>query len=156
MLDPEAAFVGAVLHLSAVAALDALHLVNGEDFADPRLALVADVCRELAARGLAPDPTVVFAHAQAKAVVTGSEAVGNLALLLADLYGGVPTPASVGWYRQGLLNGALRRRCEMLATRLNQAVGHDSMESLLGLVVAEVTAVLAVQQRRAAAEAVNR
>jgi replicative DNA helicase len=155
-LDAEAAFIGAVMHLPAPAATTALGLVPGEDFADPRLAIVADVCRDLAARGTAPDPTAVLAHVQANAVVTGADAVRSLSLLLADLYGTVPTPASVGWYRVAVLDGALRRRCRMLATRVAQAAEGETIESLLALIGAEVAGVLAVQQRRVASGSVDR
>jgi hypothetical protein len=154
-LEADGAFVGALLHLSASAARDALALVEAEDFVDPRLAVVADVCRELADRGIAPDPATVLAHARAGATVTGVEPVRALALLLAELYGTVPVPGSVGYYRLGLLDGALRRRCQVLADRVAQAVEHDTLTSLLNLLVAEVPAVLAVQDRRVRAGAVT-
>ena len=54
-LDAESAFIGALMHQTARVALDALTLVRSEDFADLRLSVVADVCRELADRSIAPD-----------------------------------------------------------------------------------------------------
>jgi replicative DNA helicase len=154
-LDAEAAFVGAVMHQPAPAALDALSLVKSEDFADLWLSVVADACRELAGRGIAPDPTAVLAHIRASAVVTGSDAIRSLSLLLAELYGTVPTPASVRWYRLAVLDGALRRWVEQMAARLGQAAENESIDSLLPLVGREVVAVGDVQQRRTAAEAVG-
>jgi hypothetical protein len=100
LTDAEASFVGAVMHLPAATAATALALVDGDDFADPRLSAVTDACRALADRGIAPDPAAVLVHVRAVAVI-GADALRSLSLLLADLYGTVPTPASVGWYRPG-------------------------------------------------------
>jgi replicative DNA helicase len=155
LLDAEASFVGALMFLPAPTALDALSLVQAEDFADPRLATIAEACRALAEQGVAPDPAAVLGHVRTCALVTGAEALRSLALLLTDLYGSVPTPASVRWYRRTFLEGAMRRRAQVLAERVAQAAEHDTIESLLALIVAEVQAVLAVQQRRSLAGAVN-
>jgi hypothetical protein len=54
-----------------------------------------------------------------------------------------------------VLDGALRRRCEVLAGRVAQAAEHDTVSSLLALIVTEVPAVLAVQERRVLAGAVT-
>ncbi len=154
-LDAEAAFIGALLHQPAPAALDALSLVQAADFADLRLSVVADACRELAACGITPDPAAVLAYVRAQAIVTGADAIRSLSLLLAELYGTVPTPASVAYYRLAVLDGALRRRVEMMAARLGQAAERDSIDSLLPLVGREVVAVGDLQQRRTAAGAVG-
>jgi hypothetical protein len=92
VLDAEAAYVGALLHLPAEAALDALGFTAAEDFVDRRLSIVAAVCRDLAARGVPPNPTAVLTHIRAEAIVAGADALRSLALLLADLYIAVPIP----------------------------------------------------------------
>jgi replicative DNA helicase len=152
--DAEAAYVGALLHLPAEAALDALGFTAAEDFADRRLSIVAAVCRDLAARGVPPDPTAVLTHIRAEAIVTGADALRSLALLLADLYIAVPIPASVRHYAAGVLDAALRRRCSELAIRVGQAAERDSLDSLLVLIGTELAAVREVRQRRAAVEEV--
>jgi replicative DNA helicase len=152
VLDAEAAYVGALLHLPAEAALDALGFTAAEDFADRRLSIVAAVCRDLAARGVPPDPTAVLTHIRAEAIVAGADALRSLALLLADLYIAVPIPASVRHYAAGVLDAALRRRCSELAIRVGQAAEHDSLDSLIDLVHAEASAVQALRNRRAASE----
>ena len=149
--DGETAFVGAVLHLSAAAALDVLSLLRPGDFADPRLAAVVDVCRDLARGGTAPDPVAVFAHARAHAIVSGADPTRAMALLLSELYDACPTPVSVYWYRNAVLDGALRRRVAELAARTAQAVEDGSLTTLTALLGDEVTAVGNVQARRAAA-----
>jgi replicative DNA helicase len=156
LLDPEASFVGALLHLPAPVAVDALSLVQTEDFADLKLSAIADACRALAVRDVAPDPTTVLAYVRGAALVTGAEAISSLAQLLVELYGTVPTPASVAWYRLGLLDAALRRRCLVLADRVAQAAQGETFGTLMALIVREVQAVLAVQQRRIDAGAVER
>jgi replicative DNA helicase len=152
--DPEAAFVGAVLHSSAATALEALALVVGDDFADQRLSVVAAVCRDLAAHGVPSDPIVVLTHIRAESIVTGADALRSLSLLLADLYAAVPVPASVKYYAAGVLDAALRRRCAEMTTRLGQAADRESTESLTDLVQAEV-AVAAVHARLDTATAVT-
>jgi replicative DNA helicase len=151
-LDAEAAFLGAVLHLPAPVALEALEPITAEDFADPRLSILADVCRQLAVDGVAPDPVAVLAYVRRNAVMTGVEAVHGVTLLIDETYGGCPLPASVGWYRLAVLDAALRRRCAELAARIGQAADHDSLDSLIELVDAEASAVQALRNRRAASE----
>ncbi len=90
-LGPEAAFVGAVLHLPADAAVQVLDLVHDSDLEDPRLRVVAGVARQLAQSGVAPDPVAVVAHARASGTVTKVEAIKSFTLVVAELYGGCPT-----------------------------------------------------------------
>jgi replicative DNA helicase len=150
-LDPEAAFVGSLLHLPPATACEALRLVVSDDFTDAGMALIADVCRELAGRGIAPDPTAVHAYVRARALVTGVEALRAFTLTLVDVYGACATPASWRFYAVAFLEESLRRRCTMLATRIGQAAEGESIESLTELVDAEAQAVHAVQERRATA-----
>jgi replicative DNA helicase len=155
VVDPEAAYVGALLHLPPAAALDAIRLITPEDFADPRMTLIITACRELAGRGLQPDPTVVLAHLRTHATVRGADALTSFALLLVDLYASVPVPASVRYYAAGLLDLSLRRRVTEMSTRLAQAADRDSTGSLTDLVRTEVAAVAAVHARLDTATAVT-
>jgi replicative DNA helicase len=144
--DPARALVGAALH----GAPGVLDLIRDDDLADPRLQVVAGVVRELAEAGIAPDPTTVLAHAQATGMVTRADVVCGFALLLAELYGECPTPASAHWYAAAVLDEALRRRCAELSTRIGQAVESESLGSLLALIGTEAAAVRELAARRAA------
>lgn len=148
-LDAEAALVGSLLHLPAPAALDALDLVTTEDFADLRLSVLAGVCQQLVAAGADPDPVLVLAHVRRHAIVTGVDAVKTMTLLLAELYGSVPVPASWRHYLLAVLDGALRRRCVELAVRIGQAAEGESIGSLVALVDREAQAVRELAARRA-------
>jgi hypothetical protein len=139
--DPGRALVGAALHGSP-GVLDVIR----DDFADPRLRVVAGVIRQLAEAGVASNPTTVLAHAQATGTVTGAEAVRGFALLLTELYAGCPTPASARWYA----GAAVRRRCQELSTRIGTGAEAESLGSLLTLVDAEAKAVRELADRRAA------
>jgi replicative DNA helicase len=150
-LDPEAVFIGAVLHLPAADAQQALSLLHADDLADPRLAVIADSARQLAALGIPPDPAAVLAHARAQGTVASADAVRSLSLLLADLWAGCPVPASWRFYAVAVLEEALRRRCTELATRIGQAAERESFASLLELVDVEARAVRELQERRAVA-----
>ncbi len=144
--DPARALVGAALH----GAPGVLDLIRDDDLADPRLQVVAGVARELAEAGIAPDPTTVLAHAQATGMVTRADVVCGFALLLAELYGECPTPASAHWYAAAVLDEALRRRCAELSTRIGQAAELESLGSLLALIGTEAAAVRELAARRAA------
>ncbi len=153
-LDAEVAFVGSLLHLPARTAADALALVTPEDFGDPQVAVIADVCHRLAASGIDSDPVVVLAYIQRHAVVTGVDATRAAALLIAEVYAACPLPAAWPVYAAAVLDGSLRRRCTVLATRVGQAAAGDSLDTLLALVGTELAAVQGVQQRRRATEGV--
>jgi replicative DNA helicase len=129
----------------------ALRLVSTDDVADPYLALIAEVCRELAARGIAPDPAAVHADVRSNALVSGVDAHRSFTLRLVDVYGACATPASWRFYAVAVIEESLRRRCSMLGTRVGQAAEAESIGSLLALVDAEAQAVHAVQDRRATA-----
>ena len=149
--DPEAAFVGAVLHLTAPAALAALDLIHDEDLADPRLQVVARLARQLAETSIAPDPVTVLAHARATGTVVKPDAIRGLTKLLGDVYGACPVPASWRWYAVAVLDEAIRRRTTEAATRLGQAADGESLESLLLVLDRETRAVRDVAECRAAA-----
>ncbi len=144
--DPARALVGAALH----GTLGVLDLIRDDDLADPRLQVVAGVVRELAKAGIAPDPTTVLTHAQATGTVTRADGVREFALLLAELYGECPTPASARSYAAAVLDEALRRRCAELSTRIGQAAELESLGSLLALIGTEAAAVRELAARRAA------
>ncbi len=149
--EAEDALAGVLLHLPASVVCEALDLVTAEDFADLRLAVVADVCRELAGRGVDPHPAAVLAHVRACALVTGVNALQNFTVMLADLYAAAPTPAGWRFYAVAVIEEALRRRCAELAVRIGQAAEDASMEALLLLVDGEVQAVHELRDRRAIA-----
>lgn len=149
--EPGPAFLGTVLQLPAAVACEALNLVRSVDFTDPRLALIADVCRELATRGVAPEPAAALAHVRAHALVPGVDALRDFTFRLVDLFHGCSEPASWRFYAVAVLEESLRRRCTMVSTRIGQAAEGESIDSLLALVDAEVQAVHAVRDRRSVA-----
>lgn len=149
-LDPERAYVGALLWHPAESAAQMAALVEPGDFADPRLRVVLQLVRDVAADGAAPDPVVCMAHARAAGTVSTTHAVKQLTELVAELYGAVPLPASVGFYAAAVLDGSLRRRCAELGERIGQAAETAALADLVALVGLEVGAVYELRNRRAA------
>jgi len=153
-LDPEAAYVGALLWLPVDRAGHAADLVQYEDLTDPRLRVLLQLVRDVTADGAAPDPVVVLAHARATGIVSTAHGIKQLAELLAellaDLYAGCPLAGSVGHYAGSVLDGSLRRRCALLADRIGQVAASGALTELVRLVGAEVLEVYELRNRRAA------
>lgn len=147
--DPEGAFVGAVLHLSAPAARDALDLLTDEDVAHPHLQTILAAARALARRGVAPDPVTIWALLRSQGTVSGVDACRELAATVADVYAACPAPASVSYYAAAVLDEALRRRCTELANRVRQAADGSPLDVLLNVLDAECRAVRTLLDRRA-------
>lgn len=151
VIEAERAFVGALLlHRSADRAAHAAGLIESGDLRDPRLRVVHGLVVELAGQGVVPDPVAVLGRARGAGTVTTAHAVSALALLLADLYAECPLPAQVGYYAALVLDGSLRRRCSELGVRIGQAAETAALAELVGLLDAEVLAVAALRDRRAA------
>ena len=150
VLDPERAFIGALLWLPVESAARAAALVESDDLADPRLRVVVQLVRDVAADGAAPDPVVILAHARAAGTVRTAHAIKSLAELLADLYADCPLAASVGYYAAAVLDGSLRRRCALLGERIGQIADSASLAELVRVVGAEVVEVFELRNRRAA------
>jgi len=138
-----------LLWLPADRAAHAADLVQYEDLADPRLRVVLQLVRDVAADGVAPDPVAVLAHARRTAAVSTTHATKQLAELLADLYAAVPLPGSVAVYAAGVLDAALRSRCALLGERIAQIAESAALAELVRVVGAEVLAVLELRNRRA-------
>ncbi|MGI8625590.1 MAG: DnaB-like helicase N-terminal domain-containing protein [Geodermatophilaceae bacterium] len=149
-LNPEAAYIGALLWLEVDRAGRAAGLVEPGDLADPRLRVVLGLVRDVVADGVRPDPVVVMAHARAAGTVTTTHAIKSLAELLADLYAECPLAASVGYYAAAVLDGSLRRRCALLGERIGQIADSASLAELVRVVGAEVVEVFELRNRRAA------
>ncbi len=149
-LDPERAFIGALLWLPVESAGRTAELVEPEDLADPRLRVVLQLVRDVSADGVAPDPVVCLAHARRSGTVSTAHALKALAELLANLYGGCPLAASVGWYAGAVLDGALRRRCALLGERIGQVAESAALTELFRVVGSEVVGVYQLWNRRAA------
>jgi replicative DNA helicase len=147
-LDPERAYIGALLWLPADSTGRMASLVGPEDLADVQLRVALQLVRELAAAGVPPDPVAVLAHARAAGTVTTQHATKALAELLADLYGSVPTAASVNYYAACVLDDSLRRRCAVAGERIAQAAERSSLAALVGTVGAEVVQVHQMVARR--------
>jgi replicative DNA helicase len=152
-LDPEAAFLGAVLHLPLPQAREALGRVQDDDLADLVHQQIAAVARTLVADGLPPDPAAVLARARSRGVVTHADEVRQFAGRLIDLHMSVPVPASWAFYAIAVLDGALRRRCIELAARVHQAAEGAPLDTLVSVLDDECRAVRGVLDRRAAADA---
>ena len=149
-LDPERAFIGALLWLPVESAAGAAALVEPEDLADPRLRVVLGLVRDVVADGARPDPVICLARARSAGTVSTAHGIKALAELVFDLYSGCPLAASVGWYAAAVLDGSLRRRCAELGERIGQAAETVALAELVGLVGSEVIAVCALRNRRAA------
>ena len=146
--DAARALLGAALLSGAPQVLD---LLQDGDLADERLRVVAGVIRGMVGSGIPVDATTVLARARRTGTVTRPSAVQGLAMLLADLIGECPNPASARWYAAAALKDALRRRTAEAGERLTQAAEAECLDSFLELVDREHRAVRALADRRAAA-----
>jgi replicative DNA helicase len=151
LLHAEEAFIGALLHMPAPMASQALDLIHDEDLADYLNQRILTVVRLLVADNIAPDPVAALARARADGTVTGADATQAMAMRLADLYQSVPTPASWRAYGQAVIDEALRRQCIAMGTRVLQAAESCSLDVLIDLLDAECRTVRRLHDRRAPA-----
>lgn len=149
LLHAEEAFIGALLHMPAPMASQALDLVCDDDLADYLHGRIISIVRLLVAEGTAPDPVVVLTRARADGFVTGAQATQAMAMRLAELYQSVPTPASWRLYGQAVIDEALRRQCVAMGTRVLQAAENCSLDVLIDLLDAECRVVRRLHNRRA-------
>lgn len=148
ILQPEEAYVGALLWLPAGPAAAAAAWVTGADLADYHLGLIHGVITQLATGGMDPDPTSVLIAAQATGVVTGAQSIRGLALTLARLFDHRMTvPASIRWYAAGVLADTVRRRTVEMTARIAQAAESSTLPDLADLQQREAAAVAALQAR---------
>ncbi len=147
-LNPEAAFVGALLHMPVPMASQALDLVHDDDLGDYVNQRIVTVIRLLVADGVAPDPVAVLARARADGIASGEVATKAIAERLADLYVSVPTPASWRFYALGTIDDALRRRCAALGSRVMQAAESCGLDVLIDVLDAECRTVRRLHDRR--------
>jgi replicative DNA helicase len=148
-VDPENAYVGALLHLPIDQARAAASLVRVDDLGHPQLQVVFTAIGQLIAKGIHPDPAAVLAHLRAEGVITGPTAVQATTQLLIDLYTGVAMRASAPFYAQAVIDEALRRRCVEAGTRIAQATERCSLDDLVELVQREADAILGLYKHRA-------
>jgi replicative DNA helicase len=145
--EPESAFVGLLLHLPAVRAVKACRELRPEDFADPRLRVIVSTAAALAGRGVDPEPAAVLAECRTTGTVQGSNRLGVVSKLLLDLYTGAPAAAQASYYRQAVLEGALRRRITEAGERIAQAADESAVDHLLDLADREHRAIIAAAER---------
>ena len=138
--------LGAALLSGAPQVLD---LLQDGDLADERLRVVAGAIRGMVGSGIPVDATTVLARARCTGMVTRPAAMRGLAVLLAELIGECPNPASARWYAAAALEDALRRRTAEAGERLAQAAAEESLQSLMELVDGEHRAVRELADRRA-------
>lgn len=148
--EAESAFIGALLHLDAVAVIEASALVRADDLEDPRLAVIYSIAIELAANGVRPDPPTVHGFALSQGRVRLSQHPALVGLIV-DLYGNVPVPAAVQSYGRTVVELAARRRLATAAERLADAADSSGLDTLIDLVERETAAVLQTFGRLAAA-----
>ena len=151
-LNPEFVTIGCLLHLPASMTGRVLEVIDDEDVADYLNLLVVRVVRTLVAEDVTPDAVTVLARAQADGTVVGGQAIHGMADRLHELYRSVPVPVSWPLYVQALVRRALRRRCEEMAARVQQAVVSCPLDVLTDLVAAEYHAIQQLQDRLAALE----
>jgi replicative DNA helicase len=147
LIDPAEAYLGALLQLPAESARDAAAFIASLDLADPRHQIVYRLCRELAGRGVAPDPAAVFAEAGSSGAVAGAHRLGALSTLLANLYTRGCVAPSVRFYAAAILADALRRRVEQAGQRLQQVAAESSITDTLAMVGSETAAVAELARR---------
>ncbi|MCW2960263.1 MAG: hypothetical protein JWM90_650 [Thermoleophilia bacterium] len=147
-LDPELAFVGAVLSLSATTAAEALAVIEDDDLADPRLQLILQAARQLVARDVTPDGYAVMALIRRAGTAATAHNLTSIAHLILEAIEACPVAASWRFHAVAVLDERLRRRCRELSARIGQAA-NGPLDTLVALVDAESSAVTALDGRRA-------
>lgn len=148
-LDPELAFVGAVLNLSATTAAEALAVIEDDDLADPRLQLILQAARLLVAEDIAPDGYAVMAVIRRAGAAATAHDLSSIAALIIDATEACPVAASWRFHAVAVLDERLRRRCRELSARIGQAA-NGPLDTLAELVDAEHSAALELDRRRVA------
>lgn len=134
-LDPEVAVLGACMH-STTALTECAPLLQPDDFASPRHALIWEALTTLHDAGQPADPVAV-----ATQLGTHLNRVGG-PVYLADLYGATFTSANVRFYADTVRDQAVRRRVETAATRIRQLATSSDLpaEQIVALGVTELEA----------------
>lgn len=143
--DAEAAVAGGVLWLDAGQALELLRHVQPDDLQTPTYARILRVAGGLAALGSPPEPGLVLERGRAG---LSKYAEHQLAVTIASLYSSAPTPSSIRWYAQIVVEHAVRREAQACAVRLAQAA-EGSLEDLAD-VWASVSAARGIAAKRLA------
>jgi replicative DNA helicase len=144
----EDALVGALLHMPAAMADDALDLVHDDDIADPMNLTIVQVARLLVSENIAPDPAAISIRARGDGTMTGVEAIKALTMRLGDLYESVPTPANWQYYALGVIDDAVRRAFIAMGTRVLQAAEGSGLDVMVDLLDAECRTVRRLLNRR--------
>ncbi|SDY84831.1 hypothetical protein SAMN05661080_04798 [Modestobacter sp. DSM 44400] len=147
-LDPELAFVGAILHLPAATAAEALSLIGEDDLADPHMQVILRAAGLLVGEEVDPDLYAVMTIIRAAGMASTAHGISLLAEVVIEAAESCPVPASWKFYAAGVLDQAVRRRAIEMADRITQASG-GPLDTLLDLVQGEATAVTELGRRRA-------
>lgn len=121
--------LGAAMHLSPSVVRAVLADVPREAFSDERLRTIRDLIAQVVVTGAQADPGSIHAHA----ITTGAVDTAHLstfAVILADLYAGVPVPASLSIYARAVMVAWSRRRIAESAPRLSRAAESSPVEDL--------------------------
>lgn len=146
-LDPERAFVGALLHISPRAMLAAFTEMHLDDIADPQLHGVAQIAFSLASAGVRPDPIVVLDEARRSGIVGTEMQIKAMTTLLLELHANVPTASSVSHYAAAVLAEAVRNRARQAVTRIHEQIETGSLSNLMETIGTEAAAVRDVAER---------
>ena len=144
-LAPEPALIACLLNADRATAAGILGAICDADVGDYRLQAVLTLARRVVDAGRPPEPGILLATARAGGITSATH---DLGLLLADLAGSVTVVASWRYYLAAVVEDAIRRRAAEAGARIAQAVGHDSIDTVLDLVVSEASEVHAVAARR--------
>ena len=127
-VDPEEAVLGVLLLADLEQAGAILERLRDDDVQDPDRRLVLEEIRAAHADGVAGDPGRIM-HGLTRR--HGKSAGHRLGLLVAGAYSTAPTPGMGGSFVAELVDRAVRREAERLATRLQQA-SEGPLDTLLG------------------------
>lgn len=146
-INAEDAFVGCLLHLPPARAASHCRAVVPGDLEDPRLRAIFMTVKDLALRGVSPEPAAILADMRRSGSVLGPQRLTAVSVLLIDLFTAAPAAPMAEFYQRSVLESALRRRATEAGTRIAQAADECSVAGLLAIVATENTAVMAAAQR---------
>ncbi len=151
-IDTEAAFLGCLMRCDAAAARELLSGMRPDDLAGPIASEVLALAIELATRGIAPDPAVLYAEARRTGRLDTEHRHTLLTDWLIDTYRAAAEPVTGSYLKTAVLELAHRRALREHAHHILARVDHIEASQLTDLAALDDDAIDLQQRHRRATE----
>lgn len=139
--DIEDVFLGCLMHLSADDAADALIHVSPEHFPGPTQRLLYQAAVRLVDAGIDPSPFALLGNLRQHGESQSWANDFACAPRISEMHAVAPIGLQAKYFARLLHDHLIRRRVQAAGVRLTGAAARLPLESLLGLVATEATAV---------------